>query len=241
MNRFTHTGLLFLIFFYGAAYSQQSTESDSMTVRFFVKPGDQYRVRVDGQVMPQINQFRLLQGKHKIEIWAPGYNKQTLHITAYSDTVYTITKKLTHTSEYLAYEASQSQFNRKRTNSIILPAITSVALYSTSALLYNYGNNLHKEGIHLKFMAKYSNSTSLRQYYINEYNTVFTKFKRSRQIVYGSLGTAILLSGLVTRNFFVIKKLKRPEFKTKNPFGLTEYSFLILPGGNMMATCKFSF
>ena len=108
------------------------SQSDSTMVRFFVKGGDQYRVRIDDELMPKTNKFRVAKGSHKVEIWSFKHDihKGTLETGNLDSTNYFADLKVS--ASYNSYLAKRDDYKRKvffyKTAPILLSGVSLIAL-----------------------------------------------------------------------------------------------------------------
>jgi hypothetical protein len=190
------------------------SQSDSTMVRFFVKGGDQYRVRIDDELMPKTNKFRLAKGSHKVEIWSFKHDihKGTLETGDLDSTNYFADLKVS--ASYNSYLAKRDDYKRKvffyKTAPILLSGVSLIALPVTF-----YGmKEKHEELTQNEFLDRYGQTTSASLDNTTlQYNTRVTLFAASiAGSVAGLLGVFIL--GLKA------DALVEPIFRQQNPFTL---------------------
>ena len=201
--------LLTLTLFSFSAFSQDSTR-----VRLFVKGGEQYFVRIDGELQPQTNIITVSQGSHDIEIWSFKQKlfKDNLETGKLESTNFFA--ELTPSSEYVGYLQRTDQYKRKlffaKTAPFLITGISLAALpFTTMGRI-----NKHEELVQNTFL--------------NDRNQVPDETLENTQLQYNAVNTLFFISAAGALiggvSFFLLKpvakKLTTPAFKQQNPFTL---------------------
>lgn len=187
---------------------------DSTKVRFYVKGSGAVFIKLDGELLPVSNIQKITPGEHAIEVWSPTYklHKSTLTVPE-KDSVghYLELKQDPAYTEYLfAQDAYKQKLFIRRTAPIMLAGAGVVAF----PFLHFIRKNVHETRVQEDFKAQYfrvsSESAKAR------YNTV-------NALYFGSIGAAVLGTGVYFLLRDNVKKLQRPVYLQKNPFTLENF------------------
>lgn len=116
--------------------SQTYSQLERHNVRLYVQPGDQFRVKINGDLQPEANKFYLEPGKkYKFQVWAPHYHIFDTSIVA-SNEVIIIPKILIPKDEYIAFQKKQEQYGLHK-KQMVLGAVSTFGIATMS--FFNYG------------------------------------------------------------------------------------------------------
>lgn len=194
--------------------SINTVAQDSTKVRFFVKGGEKYFVRIDGELQPQTNIFNVSQGTHEVEIWS--FKKRTYKGTLETGNLDSTNffAELLPSPEYVAYVRNTDTYKRKlffaKTAPFIITGVSVAALPFVTIQRFNK----HEELVQNQFLFDRQQITSETMDNTKlQYNVVNTLFYVS------AIGTVV-----GSASFFLLRpyanKLMPPTFKQQNPFTL---------------------
>lgn len=193
-------------------FSLSAFAQDSTKVRLFVKGGEQYFVRINGELQEQTNILTVASGSHDIEIWSfkKRLFKDKLETGKLDSTNYFAELKLS--SEYVGFLQETDQYKRKlffaKTAPFLITGVSLIALpFTLSGRI-----NKHEELVQNTFL--------------NNRNQVPDKTLENTQLQYNTVNTLFFVCAagaiLGGASFFLLKpyahKLTPPAFKQQNPF-----------------------
>jgi hypothetical protein len=202
--------LLYLILL----FSLNAVAQDSTKVRFFVKGGEKYFVRIDGELQPQTNILSVAKGTHEVEIWS--FKKRAYRgklETGNLDST-NFFAELLPSPEYVSYLRENDNYKRKlffaKTAPFIITGISAIALPFVTVRRFDK----HEELVQNQFLFDRQQITSETMDNTKlQYNVVNTLFYVS------AIGTVV-----GSASFFLLRpyanKLMPPTFKQQNPFTL---------------------
>ena len=213
--------LLLSIFIFCAALTTHA--QDSSIVRFFVKGGEKYRVKIDDTLQPETNIFRVEKGDHKVEIWSFKHDVflGTMQTGNLDSTNYFA--ELRKSSDYLGFLSQRDDYKRKLFLARTAPyLITSISVISLP-FLYSARNNKHEELVQNQFYYERGQIQSHTLKNIQNHST-------SRNILFYTASAGCVIG---MASFFFLKpyaeKLTPPVFKQRNPFTLEEMELSMNP------------
>jgi len=127
-----YVSLLVLIF----SFMVLNAQTEKHNVRLYIQPGDQFRVKINGDLQPEANKFYLEPGKKfKLEVWAPHHHIFDTNIVA-SGQIIVIPKILSPTEEYLSYYKKQEQYGAYK-KQMILGVLGTFGIATMSSFNYS--------------------------------------------------------------------------------------------------------
>ncbi|MCO4805650.1 hypothetical protein OAA53_00175 [Salibacteraceae bacterium] len=200
-----------------------SYAQDSTVVRFFVKGGEKYRVKIDDKLQPETNIFTVEKGEHKVEIWSFKNDVflGTMQTGNLDSTNYFA--ELRKTGDYLGYLSQRDDYKRKlffaRTAPYLITGVSVIAL----PFLYSSRNNKHEELVQNQF---YYERGQIQSQTLQNVQNQYT----SRNILFYTASAGCVIG---VASFFLLKpyaeKLTPPVFKQRNPFTLEEMELSMNP------------
>lgn len=191
-----------------------SKAQDSTKVRLFVKGGEDYFVRLDGNLQPKTNVITVDRGTHEIEIWS--FKKRTYKGTLETGNLDSTNffAELIPSAEYIGYLNETDQYKRKLFFAKTAPfLITGVSL---AALPFTHIGRLNKH------------EELVQNEFLNERGQIRDETLDNTRLQYNAINTLFFVSAAGTliggASFFLLKpyaeKLTPPSFRQQNPFTL---------------------
>lgn len=187
---------------------------DSTTVRFLVKGGDKYFIRLDGELQPQTNILKIEQGTHELEVWSfkSDLYKGKLETGKLDSTNFLVALK--QSSEFSAYLAQKEQFKRDLFWSRTAP----VALAGLSAAVIPFAY----------FSRKNKHEDLVKNEFYDQFGQIPSATIDNSRLRYKTANVLFMVAsaGFVvgTSSFFLLRKksnaLNPPVFRQQNPFTL---------------------
>ena len=224
-----HIYVVFVLLF---ALSQQSFAQQGK-VRFFVNPGHNYRIQVDGQLQEATNVLTLDAGKHQVAVWAPDYNVKDTTIQVVADTTVTLVMCLRHTNAWYKHQEEYREWKQARGMKRWPPVALIAAAATTALITRDAMNTSHVEYIDLSFDARFA--TASRRAALQEDAALANdRFQRNRSaFIASSIATAGCI-GWAIWGIRQSKKIAPPSKKTANPWNLPDISLAPHPDGGML-------
>jgi hypothetical protein len=205
----------FLAFVIGfVALCNSAIAQDSTTVRFLVKGGEKYFIRLDGKLLPQTNIHTVSQEPHTLEVWSPkcdmyigkmetGNLKETNHLV-----------ELKQSGSYTSFLADRENYKKQLFFKRTAPFFIGILSLSTLPITAHFRSLKHEELIRNEFYEKYK--------------VIPSSTLQNTQLQYASLNalffTSVIAAAASTAAFIgfrkQIKKLTPPVFRQQNPFTL---------------------
>lgn len=219
-------GIIFAFFMWSSIFAQDST-----TVRFLVKGGDRYYIRLNGELQPQTNILKVEQGKHALEVWSfkNDLYKGVLETGRIDSTNFLVVLK--QSSEFNSYLAQRESYKKKlfltKTGPALLAGVSAVALPFT----YISRKNRHAELVKNEF---YDQFGQIPQSTIDN-----SRVQYAASNVMFMVASAGFVVG--TSSFFLLRKrskaLAPPVFRQQNPFTL---EYLEISMNSLVKTPEFT-
>lgn len=203
---------LLLVSFY------ESFSQDSSTVRFYVRGSESFYIRLNGELLPTNNIYKLAQGEFDVEIWSPQYLIHTgkLDVTEKQEISYVA--ELKPDPKYWDYIVAKENYKQKVFAYRTLP-ILLVGLGGISAPIFlSNTKNKHEDYVKANFNTvngALSTSTT---------NDLKRQYRSSQSLAIGALscvGIGALAYVAFTKK---VKGLERPTYKQQNPFTLDYFN-----------------
>lgn len=187
---------------------------DSISVRFFIKGGDEFYIKANNEILPLSNIQKFVKGTYDIEIFSPTYLIHTgiLEVKEDSEAVYFAI--LETDPEFKTFLKGREKYKRKVFALRTLPVLIGGAGLVTSSLFFIKSKSTHQNFVIESFKAENEISTG------GSLNDLEKQYLLDRNLIYASAGVAFV--GLTT--FLILNKksqsIKRPVYRQKNPFTL---------------------
>ena len=224
-----HIYVVFALLF---AVSQQ-TFAQQGQLRFFVNPGHNFRIQVDGELQESTNVLTLDAGKHRISVWAPDYNVKDTTVNVLADTTVTLVMRLRHTTAWYKYQEDYRTWKQDRGMKRWPPMLLFVAASTTTIITRSAMNRAHREYIDLNFDARFA-AASQRSALSTDAALANDRFKRNRTAF---IGSSVLTAGCIAWaviGFRQSKNMQPPTKKSNNPWKLPDISLAPHPDGGLM-------
>ncbi len=210
-------------------------QQDSGVIRTFVDPGKNYRVKINGNLQPEGNSFKVKHGRYNVEIWAPGYYP--------ADTTFVVTnsyarvvKALKPTPELLAFREKERVYDgyKKRLimSSIFTGFVGAVAIYN-----YNRIGDLNLEQVTYDNGVKYG-ITGYTQSGLDDADKSLRNARVLQMGIYTGLAAGV---GYAVFNYVKMRKYGKPKFESDQSFLVDDIGVSLIPGGygNLYARFRF--
>ncbi len=187
---------------------------DSTKVRFFINGGSSVFIKLDGEILPVSNFQNIVPGEHRIEVWSPTYKLYKSKITIPEKDSVGHYIELKPDPAFIDYQFAMDEHKQKifmrRTAPLMLAGAGLVAL----PFLHVFRKNQHEILVQENFKSEYFRVSS--ESAESRYNTV-------NALYFGSIGAAVLGTGLYFALRNNVKSLKKPVYNQKNPFTLENF------------------
>jgi hypothetical protein len=213
------------------AYGQQ----DSGTIRTFVEPEKGYRVKLNGNLQPEGNAFKVKYGRYHLEVWAPGYfpADTTFVITnAYARVV----KVLKPTPRLVAFNEKERVYDgyKKR---IIMSTVFTGFLSAVAVYNYNRIGDLNLEQISYENGVKYG-ITGYTQSGLDEANGSLSGARALQVGIYAGIAAG---ASYAVYNYVKMKKYGKPKFEADRSFLVDGIGVSVIPGNRGTVNARFRF
>lgn len=213
-----------VLLFIGVTKAQLTIKEEiPFNLKTVVYPGDQYRVKIDGELQEVSNVFKLSRGKHHIEIWAPHFERFDTTMW-FSSKMQVLTVVLEKTQQLKNFEISteQSSFYRRNMGVATVAGIglAGVMIYN-STRISKFTNEVRR--------AKFGKENGILKYD----NNVLQKAKNKNTKAWILQGVAIGGFAYATytyvKNYLLYKKLDYKKLKEDKSFLVDAF---VLPAGD---------
>lgn len=203
--------------------AQESTKPDSVLVTTFINPGHMYRVRINGVLQEETNQFLLASGTYQFSFWAPNYERFDTSLTV-ADTPIRFLYELEKTQELITYEKDFEHFKRKRGRVVL--GIGATAVVGIGALINNQRiGNLNLDQIKAENGYTY-NVDGFTKSNLDDANQ---SLDNAKNLQYGIYAAGALTLGYTVISYIKFKKLEKPTLKEDRSFILDDIGMVYNP------------
>lgn len=233
--------VLLAILFLGVSFSLLAQKQDTTkkkipnyNLRFSVFPGHNYRIKIDGVLMPPHNQYEVTKGAHKVSIWSPNYTQCDTTIVVGEEKVI-VRKRLKPTQALLEYKAGMEVI--KRRSRVMVASSIGIGFFGTMTYLTN--NRLGKDNLE-RIKAQNSVDYKTLDYNRDDLSELNDKHQTSRNFRnFYAIGLGLCTANLV-RQIIKYRKVRRPKLKKDKSFVL-DGSVMLYPKGNIQSTITLKF
>jgi len=201
----------FFLFTFYFLISVLAKAQDSTKVRFLVKGGDVYYIRLDGYVLPMTNVHTMARGKHQVEIWSPKFDLFARELETGNLDSTNFAAILEPAASYTSFVAEREKYKTDLFWKRTVPVVAGLAGIVSLPFTYNYFLNSHSNLVLQEFLEIYGNSNVDNAQ--KQYRTSSVLFGSS--LVCAAIGTSAFL-------FFraKVREMQHPVYRQQNPFTL---------------------
>lgn len=202
------------------------TKKHNYNLWFLVFPGHNYRVKIDGVLMPTNNKYKVAKGEHQISIWSPHYNSFDTTIVIDEKKVI-IRKKLTPSLYFEEYTRNQRLLSQKST----VMSASALGITASGIATYIFHTRVGKFNLE-RIKAQSSVDNKSREYNrdsLNEAKNNLAIAKKGR--TFFLIASGILTANLI-RQILKYRKIKPSTLPDDKSF-ILDTSVNITPEGNL--------
>jgi len=183
-------------------------------VRFFVNGGSAVFMRLEGELLPVSNVQSITPGVHRIEVWSPTFAlyKSKINIPEKDSIGHYI--ELKPDKDYVEYQFELDNFKQKVFMRNTAPLMLAGAGILAFPFLHVARKNLHEDLVKENFKSQYFRVSS---------ESAETRYNSINGLYFGSIGAAVLGTGLYLALRKNVKALQKPVYIQKNPFTLEDF------------------
>jgi len=185
---------------------------DSGYIFTFVSPGEDYRVKINGELQEEGNKFAVKRGKYTVSVWAPHYEQWDTTFTLDSKRV-RLVKALTPKPELITYEDNMDIRSRYKQRMVI--SGTTALIFSTIAI-FNYQRigDLNLDQIE----AENGVDFGIEGYNQRTLDEADKQLKNARTLQYVVYGGMALTAGYSIYNYIKMKQFGMPKLSKDDKF-----------------------
>lgn len=189
---------------------------DSTLVRWYIKGGETFFIRLNGELLPENNVHKIAQGNYKVEIYSPTFKLHTGDFSTDNKLQINYVAEMQFDDAYRDYLSAYEGYKKRILARQTLPALAGTLGIISAPIFY--------------FKAKSSHEAYIKQRFLNNYLPLeqSTQELKSRYITNQSMFAitgALAATGIST--FFLMRKktsaLKKPIYRQENPFTLEQF------------------
>lgn len=192
----------------------RAAAQDSTYVKFLVKAGSSYFVRINGQLQPQQLYHRMARGANQVEIWAPKFNTYTtVFETGKTDTT-SLLAVLKTAPEWASFLSQKQAYQQKIFAMRTLPFTLAVAGLVTAPFFAYAMSQRHETLVISELKYRYAAIT------LGTLDEHQRQHSRMRNAAIASTATATLGTAAFLLFRKQVSQLQKPVFRQQNPFTL---------------------
>lgn len=210
-------------------------QQDSTVIKTFVKPGNQYRIKINQQLQLPTNTFKVPHGRHHISIWAPGYHVFDTTVVVSRDQL-RLVKVLHPTQELIDYQLEKDVYDMYKKRTIMSGCVTGI--FGALAIFnYNRISDLNLEQIKQENGVKYD----VIGYNQSGLDEADKSLKNARIIQYSLYAAMTASVGYAVLNYVKMKKYGKPVLEDKSGFIVEDLGMTVLPNNKTGVYARFRF
>jgi hypothetical protein len=187
---------------------------DLTKVRFFINGGSSVFIKLDGEILPVSNVQSIAPGEHKIEVWSPTYTLYKSKITIPEKDSVGHYIELKPDKAYIEHQFAMDDYKQKVFMRKTAPLMLAGAGVLAFPFLHISRKNMHEELIKENFKSQYFRVSA---------ESAESRYNTMNALYFGSIGAAVLGTGLYFALRNNVKSLKKPVYIQQNPFTLEDF------------------
>lgn len=185
---------------------------DSSQVRFYVRGGDVFYIRLNDRILPVNNTQLLPAGDHTVEIWSPRYKLYKENLTLQPGDSVSVVAKLKLDPEYRSYLVEKEEHKKKQFTMGTAPAALFCISSLSSLALWVPLKRANEQRV--------KNEFSLDHAVVEQEAGGAARFKSYRAVMATTVSLQIISAAWFLAMRQKRKQLEKPVYRQQNPFTL---------------------
>lgn len=211
-----------LLFSWFIALGFLTKAQDLTKVRFYVKGGAEYYIKLNDELLPSKNTQMIAPGEHNIEIWSPMHLTYSGKLVVPNKDSISYYQELEKDPNYIAYLFENDKYKRRLLFGKTMPIMAAGLGAIGTPIFYTLRKRDHETLVLERFKSNYFADQGGA-------DNAQTRYAITNTLFFTSIGLAV--GGTLTY-FLLNKKLRetaKPKYKQLNPFTLEQFEISYHP------------